>query len=306
MNLPSVTVVAVTWRSRQKIDRCLSALRPAHDEGWLSAIVVDNASGDGTAELVRAEHPWVALIESGGNLGFGRGNNLGLGAVTTPYILFLNPDARISKQALVTLVKFLEGNPQAGIVGPAIDNGGGKPQPLLPFLTPGLMLRRAIGRPRPTDKERTVVPGSAPERVDWVCGAVFLMRTDLAKRLGGFDPRFFLYFEEMDLCKRAIAAGFEVWAIGEAQTEHEFASSSRQSGMKLYDGCIAKDYFESRFYYLSKHHGLPKAITAELFDFGSACFRALKGFVIGKPHEQSRVRIGFPVPRMPRSVSPKT
>ena len=137
--------------------------------------------------------------------------------------------------------------------------------------------------------------------MEWVCGAVLLMRTELAQRLRGFDPRFFLYFEEMDLCKRAILEGFEVWALGEAQAEHEFASSSRQTGRKLYDGCIAKHYFESRFYYLGKHHGQGKAILAEALDFGTSFMRAAKGYLVGHPHEQSLVRLGAPFLRIPAS-----
>lgn len=303
MNPPSVTVVAVTWRSRQKIGRCLEALRPMHDEKWLAAVVVDNDSADGTAELVRAEHPWARLIESGANLGFGRGNNLGLRLVTTPYVLFLNPDARITSEALGLMLRFLEEHPKAGVVGPAIDNGGGRAQPLCPFLTPELLSRRAFGRLHPDEHERTIRSGASPERVSWVCGAVLLMRTELAKQLGGFDPRFFLYFEEMDLCKRAIEAGYEVWALGEALAEHEFASSSRQTGRKLYDGCIAKHYFESRFYYLAKHHGIVRATVAEVLDYATCCLRGLKGFLVRRPHEQSLVRIGSPLLRVPAPPS---
>ncbi|MGH7443873.1 MAG: glycosyltransferase, partial [Longimicrobiales bacterium] len=109
----SVTAVLVTYRSRGTIRRALDHLAPACEQGLAECIVVDNASDDGTVDVVRDEFPWVRLYSSGGNIGYGRANNLALAITRTPYILFLNPDARIDVEQIARMLAFLNANPQA-------------------------------------------------------------------------------------------------------------------------------------------------------------------------------------------------
>jgi N-acetylglucosaminyl-diphospho-decaprenol L-rhamnosyltransferase len=99
-----------------------------------------------------------------------------------------------------------------------------------------------------------------------VCGAIILIRTELAQRLNGFDPRFFLYWEEMDLCRRAAAMGFETWAMGTAQAQHICGASSTVDDTQIF-GCIGKYFYESRYYYMIKHHGWLAATLADIFEF---------------------------------------
>jgi len=293
---PRVTAVLVAYRSRSTIDPALEALRPAHEAGWLAAVVVDNASDDGTADHVAAAHPWVTLVRSPENAGFGRGCNLGFERVRSPYLLLLNPDASIAPDAVEELVRFLEARPGVGIVGPAIVEANGALQVTGPLPSPRGLLTRALGR---EGERRRIRPGEAPFPTGWVCGAVMLVRSELFRRLGGFDPRFFLYFEETDLCQRARALGAEVWTHGGAVAEHRTGSSARTESDDLYSDCIPEHYFQSRFHYLVKHFGWSRAAAAELAEVGVIAARAAAKRALGRGGEGLRRRLAAPLLRRP-------
>jgi GT2 family glycosyltransferase len=263
-----VTALIVTYLSRETISHTLDALYPAFECGYASCVVVDNASSDGTADFVAERYPWVKLVRSPENLGFGRGNNLGFKSVETPYLLFLNPDASIKLDGLKVLVEFLESHSKAGIVGPAtliLDKGyqyAGK------LLTPMRLIRTSLGFGAKREEERVIEPGGEPFQTTWICGAVFMIRSSLFRELGGFDPRFFLYYEETDLCLRTLRSDYEIWAVGEASSEHHCGFSAKRSGEVMTSESqgtlINKHFFESRYYYMKKNFGWFSATAAEL------------------------------------------
>jgi GT2 family glycosyltransferase len=212
--------------------------------------------------------------------------------VASPFTVFLNPDAALEPEALRTMLGFMEQTPEAGIVGPAIvqlNRGGGTTlQVTSRCPTPWTILRNVM--PRYRTLFQPIVPGSAPVRTGWVTGAVFMVRTEMMRRLGGFDPRFFLYWEEMDVCMRARAAGFETWALGTALARHVGGASSSPND-KLFEGCIAKHYFQSRYYYMVKHHGWLAATLAELGEFLLLAMRAPVDVVRGRGLYRLRARL---------------
>ena len=268
---PPVTAVVVTYQSAHTLDALFRAARRCHDEGLLECIAVDNGSTDATVAKLQAESSWLRAIPTGRNNGFGRGCNIGFEHVSTPYTLFLNPDAAIEPDALRTLLAFMEAHPQVGIAGPATICGADGAQPVFQLTgslpTPASVLLEALPLHTPHGTtSQPIVPGSAPFPTGWICGAVFLVRTDLMRRLAGFDPRFFLYWEETDVCRRVTDAGFEVWAVGTAVARHIVAASSSESDKRI-NGCIARHYYQSRRYYLVKHHGWLAATAAELGEF---------------------------------------
>ena len=263
-NRSLTTAVIVTYNSRGYINNALNAFRVAHQADCLECIVVDNASCDGTADFIAANHPWVTLFRSKQNIGFGRGCNLGFQQVQTPYVLIHNPDAVMECKALKALVDFMTNNEQAGIVAPAtIIDGGASSQAAGLMTTPASLLRTAIGFHYPMPKQQQIVPGNPPFLTSWVCGAIMLIRSDLFRRLGGFDPRFFLYFEETDFCRRATQAGAEIWAVGQAVASHLGGVSAISTGQAMASSCIAEHFYCSRFYYLVKHFGWLQAIVTE-------------------------------------------
>lgn len=261
---PQVTAVIVTYESQNTVGHALDALHEAYDAGLADVVVVDNASVDGTADFVAEKYPWAILIRSNKNLGYGRGCNLGFRKVRTPYVLILNPDVVANSKALQTLVDFMAAHEQVGIKAPAIVEGEKSLQAAGLMTTPSSLLSGVCGFSRAMPRSQPITPGGSPFRTSWVCGAIMLIRTDLFRKLGGFDPRFFLYFEETDFCRRATQHGAEIWAVGEAVTRHIGGASAKTTGKSLESSCIAEHYYCSRFYYLVKHFGWMRAVGTEL------------------------------------------
>lgn len=294
-----VTAVIVTYQSGQTIAAALAAARRCHDAGLLDAVIVDNNSTDSTRETVERDAAWARHEFTGINNGFGRGCNIGFAAVDTPYAIFINPDAVVEPDALQTMLTFMEKHPKVGIVGPSIIEGEGTGarefQHTGPRPTPWTTLRNALPfKGAQAASSWPILPGSPPERTGWVCGAVFMIRTDLMRRLNGFDPRFFMYWEETDVCRRAEAGGFETWAVGDACAHHVGGASSSADDRKV-GGCIAVHYYQSRFYYMAKHHGTVAASIAEFGEFILLVLRTAADVLLGRGTRRIRPRLQTPL-----------
>jgi len=300
--VPRTTAVVVTYQSAHTVADTLASVRRCHEAGVLECVTVDNGSTDGTVESLSGYADWVDIVLTGKNNGFGRGCNVGLSKVTTEFTLFLNPDAQIEPASVRELVAFMDAHPEAGIAGPATVTGG-EDQPkgfqcAGPLQTPWSILRSSIPLLAKPQYLFPIIPGDAPTRTGWVCGGVMMIRTDLAKKLGGFDPRFFLYWEETDLCRRALASGFETWAVGTAAASHICHASSANDDRKI-SGCISKYFYQSRRYYMIKHHGWIAATLAELTEVGFLLVRAFIDIVTGKGIARLRPRLEAPILSQP-------
>src|SRR2546427_4504112 len=199
----TVAVIIVNWNAGQALDACLASLAA----GGVPApemVLVDNASSDGSAGAACARHPQVRLVETGANLGFAAGGNRGAEVARGDVLVFLNPDARVLPGALAPLVEALARTPGAGIAGGGLAREGGGWQPAAARFGPlaHLLLDTTLGRLGARLRR-------VPHRVDWVYGTFMAVGRDLFRQLGGFDPRYFLYGEDLDLCYREIgrAAG---------------------------------------------------------------------------------------------------
>jgi N-acetylglucosaminyl-diphospho-decaprenol L-rhamnosyltransferase len=296
-NPTRVTVVLVTYQSNETIGPALGSLRPHFDAGLLRAIVVDNASSDGTVARVTREHPWATVVESGGNVGYGRGCNIGLARATTEYVMFMNPDATLSHDAIPTLVSFLDSHPRAAMAAPAIVEGDHL-QSAGPLPTPLSIITRAAGSRSHSLRQRPIVPGAPAFATEWLCGAILMARTKLVRELRGFDTNIFLYFEETDLCRRMRDQGWELWAVGQAEAAHAASASARGGGEDLISGCIAEHYYRSRYYYMAKSHGRLAAIAAELGELLVLAARCPLNWARGRRGELVR-RLRYPVMKNP-------
>lgn len=300
--LPTVTAVIVSYRSQRTIGAALESIRSSHESGLLRALLVDNDGQDGTAEHVREQFPWVKCIDAGGNLGFGRGCNLGFEHVETPYVLFLNPDATLPEEALQSLVDFMEARPKVGMCAPSIQESDGAMQVAGVLPTPGGLIREALGL-RAYPAMREIEAGAEPFQTNWLCGAILLARSEVFRAVGGFDPRFFLYFEETDLCRNIMNEGFELWAVGAARAEHECGASTQQLGAAMAERCVSEHFYKSRFYYLSKHHGRLPATLAELGVIPLLGLRTLLKRALGRGDDGALwQRLGGPLLQYPERV----
>lgn len=295
------TAVIVSYLSTRTIDAALNSLSEAHDAGELEVVVVDNASSDETAAHVREHYPWVRLVELAQNLGFARGCNAGFETVETPYTLFLNPDAELTHEGLQRLHEFMVEHPRCGIAGPALVHTSGTIQGAGAMTTPMTLARKEVfGWPYPG--LRVIEPGGSPFQTTWLCGGAFYIRSDVFREVGGMDPRFFLYFEETDVCRAVAQRGWELWAVGEAVARHVGAVSAAQvEGVRL-SGCLVQYYYPSRYHYLAKHFGTAAAVLTEGVAFTALCAKSLARRLRRQEGPSIRARLAGGLFRRPPAV----
>jgi len=215
----SVAGVVVTHGSDPDLERCLAALAPQVDE----LLVVANPP----APTVDAE-----LIVNARPLGFAANANRGIAATTAPLVVVANPDTQARPDAVGLLREFAETHPRAGVVGPQLQFPGGSWQPSrrrFPTVRGTLVRRtplRKVLRPetRQVDHYQLDERPTEPVQADWMLAAFLLLRREMLAELGGFDPGFRLYGEDIDLCYRAAKAGWERWYVPEAVVTHAHAA----------------------------------------------------------------------------------
>lgn len=312
-----LTGVIVTYKSSKTISAALASAKRCAEDASLNRdglgfhlVVVDNATPapDRTREILANEAGFAQVILGYENVGFGRGCNVGLRATTTPYVVFFNPDAQMEPEAVRTIIEFMESHPRCAIAGPAIVHGGAGSdveqhvQPVGALATPLDLVGDAMGLYRSMKKRQAVSLGAEPFRTEWVSGAMLVGRTKVLQELGGFDPRFFLYWEETDLCRRVLDAGHEIWAIPQAVVHHIGGVSAAEESSDRVKGCIAEHYYKSRHYYFRKHFGL---VAAAMADVGEAIFMPMhEAFrkIRGKKSNGIFRRWGHPMMRVPREA----
>jgi N-acetylglucosaminyl-diphospho-decaprenol L-rhamnosyltransferase len=229
---PEVAVAIVNWNTRELLARCLRSLQPEVDAGRSEVWVVDNASADGSAELVRAEFPWVRLIASDENLGFGRAVNLVARQNESNWIALANADVALRPGALERLLQAGADDPGAGALAPRLVLPDGSTQHSVfafPSVTLALLIATGIGGA--LFAKRLLLPGTlepAPRRVPWAVAAFLLVRRAAWDTAGEFDEQQWMYAEDLDLGWRLRRAGwFTRWEPG-AEVDHESGASTGQ------------------------------------------------------------------------------
>jgi GT2 family glycosyltransferase len=229
-----VDAVIVAYNSRDRIRDCVA---PLLELDWVRTIVVDNASPDRSGDAV-ADLP-LTLVRAGENRGFGAGCNLGWRAGCAPSVLFLNPDATISGDALRALSDALHADERTGVVGPKIVGDRGAldysirrfPQLRSTFAQAAFVHRLVPGADWTDEVVRDQARYDRTADVDWLSGACLLVRRQVLERLDGFDERFFMYCEDTDICRRAWDAGYRVRFVAQATAEHEGGQSAPRSSL---------------------------------------------------------------------------
>ncbi len=256
---PEVTALLVNFNAGEELRHALRSLADQMRGRPWEGVVIDNASTDGSAEIALEFEPCVTLVRNTGNVGFGRGINQGLARARAPFVLVMNPDCRLEPGAIDRLMGELASRPSCAIVGPRILNpdgteqgsARGDPDMLTGFFGRSAALRRLF--PALALSERNVVPSSSVPQggslaVDWLSGACVLARAAALDAVGGFDERYFLYWEDADLCRRLRIAGHEVRYVPSAAAVHQVGQSSRTARASS-----IRAFHESAYLYYTTH-----------------------------------------------------
>jgi len=296
--MQDVSVIIVNYGTAElAIAAAESVLAHSHGGRAVDVHLVENGSPGDDAAVLRAAHAargWgerVTLYIEDRNHGFGRGNNVVLNALArqaTPpsYVFLLNPDARLGNEAIDCLATFLDAHPEAAAAGAAIVRPDGMPATAafrFPSLASEFVLTSGVGpliRRIPASQIYLPVDlGAQP--VDWVTGAAFMARFDVLRRIGFFDPDFFLYFEETELMWRLHRAGHAIWHIPEARIEHVAGAATGMKGGRLRNKTQPSYWYDSWRLYHVKTGGKGSARRAALARLSGALlnvlFRGVRG-----------------------------
>lgn len=254
-----MTALVLNYRSPKDTVRCVKALRKQTVADALEILVIDNHSSDESIAFIRAHvggEPAVRIIETAGNLGYGRGNNLASRSAKGEYLLILNPDNTMPADALERMLGYLRSHPDTGIVGPALVHGDGTVRPSArPLPSIGDLIRKRLfpdAWQAAFDEVRRKTESEEAVEVGWMVGACLLMRTDLFRSLGGFDERFFLFFEDIDLCRRVAARGKKVMYLPQIRVADRKERLSGASALSLLTRKTTRIHLQSAVKYFWK------------------------------------------------------
>ncbi len=241
MNNLNLSVIILSFNTKDITGRCLDKLKIAKEycekrlQNNTKVIVVDNASSDGSPEMIKSDFPWVKLIASKINLGFSKGNNLVMKEVKDPFILLLNSDVYVEEESLYKALAYFRVNLNCDILGARLDYATGSLQPSsgnLPnpinifFWILGLSLLPLINNFVSPFHPRNRKYFSKAHQVGWIMGAFFMLKREVFERTHGFDENLFMHMEEVEWCKRILDVGYKIWYVPSIEVVHLHGAST--------------------------------------------------------------------------------
>jgi GT2 family glycosyltransferase len=295
------SIIIVSFNTKDLLRECIQTLQRNAGEVTYETIVVDNASRDGSAQMVAEEFPAVRLVRSPVNLGFGAANNRGFELAHGRYVVLLNSDAFLHPHTLERAIQHMDANPTVGLSGGLLLGRDGRwrpsarmfPSPLNEILTlTGLAAKyrnsRFFGR-----VDRTWADPLQPGPADWVPGAFSVVRRELLEQLKYFDERFFFYFEEVDLCRRIRGAGYAVWYWPDIVVTHLGGESSKTL-VNLTLSSTGRQLvlwrMRGQLLYYRKHYGAIGAWTTMMIETWWSRLRALRNSVPNVPTRNEKAK----------------
>ena len=257
MTRPVVSAIVVSYNVRSQLLETLGAYH-ATCGTEAEVVVVDNASSDGSADAVAAAYPQTKLIRLEDNVGFGSANNAGLDKCSGELILLLNPDVLVRHGCVRTLANFLTANPEAGAVGPRLERPDGRldlaarrgfPSPLSALYRLAGLSRLFPNSPRFNRYNLGYVPSDSVHEIDAGTAACLMVRRKAIDQVGFFDPQFFMYGEDLDLCFRLRQGGWKIYYQPAAAAVHlKGSSTSQDTERMLYEFHRAMWLFHRKHY----------------------------------------------------------
>jgi hypothetical protein len=257
-----VSVVVVNFNTAHLLHEMWAALECARGDLRLQTIVVDNLSRDDSVAVLKRDFPQAQLIVNTRNVGFGRANNQALPFITGRYVLLLNTDAFVAPDTLAKTVAYMDGHRDCGILGVRLAGRDGTLQPSCRYFpTPWNVFLARTGLKRFFPGQRMVDDmtwdHASTRECDWVPGCYYLVRRELIDQVGLFDPRYFLYYEEVDHCRVAKRAGWKVVFFAHTEVVHLGGESAKsESALTASGKQISALQIESELLYFRKHFGV--------------------------------------------------
>ncbi len=279
MYMIDVSVCIVNWNTRELLRECIKSIKEKTSGIIYEIIIVDNASVDGSAEMLKEEFPDCKLIASRENLGFAKGNNRAVAEAGGNYILYLNPDTKLATNAICGLHSFLEKNPKYGTVGCRLVNADDSIQFTCARTFPTLFNQfcdlMLLNRVFPKFKlfssiEMAYWDHNDSRDIDCLSGACIFARRQIIEKLKGFDENFFMYAEDVDLCYRIKNDGWKLYYLSTEKIYHIEGASSKKSSQKYFSAIAQR---ESNYYYFLKHFGVIQAKAYKTIIFFGSLFR---------------------------------
>ncbi|HSZ70456.1 MAG TPA: glycosyltransferase family 2 protein [Solirubrobacteraceae bacterium] len=292
---PDATIVIVNYRTPELVERCVQSVRATSDGLRLETVVLDNASGDGSAERLRAALPEARLVELPANRGFAAGVNAGFRASHAAIVIVLNPDTEVRPGALRALVEGLRAQPRTGVAAPLLENADGEIAPNGYRRFPGL-LTLALDLCVPAGYAFVHAPALHPYALSpaalragrapaWVSGAAMALRRDAYEQAGPLDEDFFLYFEETEWQQRVVRAGWAIAVVPAARVSHLMRGGGE-------DALVHSPYFVTSALRYLRMRGVPVAFSRVVLSLSLAlswvtlraiaCLPAKRGRALGQ------------------------
>jgi len=273
-NQPDVSVILISYNAGHLFDELFGALDAARNGLKCQIIAVDNASRDDSVEILRTRYQNVELIENKTNVGFARANNQALAQARGRYILLLNTDAFVAPDTLRKTIDYMDAHPRCGVLGVKLVGRDGSLQPSCRYFpTPWNVFLASTGLKRFFPGTRLVDDMSwdhaSVRECDWVPGCYYLVRREVIERVGLFDPRYFLYYEEVDHCRAVRQDGWSVVYYPYTQVVHIGGGSAASEGpLNATSRQISALQTESELLYFRKHFGPIGLLWALLLSLG--------------------------------------
>ena len=291
-NTPLLSIIILNWNTADLLRNCLNSIINQSYDAY-EIIVIDNASADDSVVMVQAEFPQVTLIAQAENVGFSRGNNVGMERANGRFFLLLNPDTEVRDGTLQSLIHFMEAHPQAGMIGPTVWNPDSSLQPStspLPTLWIEFLRQTMLYRLFPT-KQQKAAAANEQRQVENITGAALCIRRACYMEIGGLDPHIFMFYEDTDWCKRAVSTKWELWFVPCAGVMHvKAAASSRFARTRT-----LLDSQRSVIYYFRKHYGEPAIKWLRLITLCGGLTRSLRAILLSavgrnRPDQHARLK----------------
>lgn len=280
--MTDIDCIIVSYNTAGLLPDCMTHLGAASRGVQIQTVFVDNASKDHSVEVIRGNFPDCQLIANPVNVGFGRANNQALPLAKGRYVLLLNTDAFVAEDALTKTIAYMDAHPQCGILGVRLEGRDGSLQPCCRYFpTPWNTFLHRTGLNRVFKGVQMVDDmewaHDTVRACDWVVGCYYLVRKELIDQIGLFDPRYFLYFEEVDHCFAAKRAGWDVVFYPHATVVHLGGESAKSEGAITEGGKqLEALQIESELLYFRKNHGVGAAVSSVALTWMAELFNLLK------------------------------